>query len=84
MNKKSEMYGVVYMIQFPGYEDPKMKSLELFSSFDEAVERSEEIIKEFKEEYDIDYVEHATREKPVTIMDNGEVTGYVYIVETQV
>ena len=61
-----------------------MESLELFSSFDEAVEKSEEIIKEFEEEYGIDYVEYATRENSVAIISNGEVSGYVYIVETHV
>ena len=83
MNKKSEMYGAIYILLFPCCQDPIMKSLELFSSFEETAKRSEEIIKEFEEDYGIDYVEHATRENPVTVIGNGEVSGYVYIVETQ-
>ena len=47
MNKMREIYGVVNMILFPEDEDPEMLSLELFSSFAKAKERSEEIIKEF-------------------------------------
>lgn len=48
MNKMREIYGVVNMILFPEDEDPEMLSLELFSSFAKAKERSEEIIKELK------------------------------------
>ena len=44
MNKMREIYGVVNMILFPEDEDPEMLSLELFSSFAKAKERSEEII----------------------------------------
>ena len=47
MNKMREIYGVVNMILFPEDEDPEMLSLELFSSFAKAKERSEEIIKEY-------------------------------------
>ena len=43
MNKMREIYGVVNMILFPEDEDPEMLSLELFSSFAKAKERSEEI-----------------------------------------
>ena len=74
MNKMREIYGVVNMILFPEDEDPEMLSLELFSSFAKAKERSEEIIKEF--------IEHATKKNPVAVMGNGDVTGYVYIVKT--
>ena len=52
MNKMREIYGVVNMILFPEDEDPEMLSLELFSSFAKAKERSEEIIKEFPESQD--------------------------------
>ena len=78
MNKMREIYGVVNMILFPEDEDPEMLSLELFSSFAKAKERSEEIIKEFID----DYGEHATKKNPVAVMGNGDVTGYVYIVKT--
>ena len=78
MNKMREIYGVVNMILFPEDEDPEMLSLELFSSFAKAKERSEEIIKEFID----DYIEHATKKNPVAVMGNGDVTGYVYIVKT--
>ena len=58
-----------------------MLSLELFSSFAKAKERSEEIIKEFIDDYGEDYIEHATKKNPVAVMGNGDVTGYVYIEE---
>ena len=79
MNKMREIYGVVNMILFPEDEDPEMLSLELFSK---AIERSEEIIKEFIDDYGEDYIEHATKKNPVAVMGNGDVTGYVYIVKT--
>ena len=82
MNKMREIYGVVNMILFPEDEDPEMLSLELFSSFAKAKERSEEIIKEFIDDYGEDYIEHATKNNPVAVMGNGDVTGYVYIVKT--
>lgn len=44
--------------------------------------RSEEIIKEFIDDYGEDYIEHATKKNPVAVMGNGDVTGYVYIVKT--
>ena len=56
MNKMREIYGVVNMILFPEDEDPEMLSLELFSSFAKAKERSEEIIKEFIDDYGEDYL----------------------------
>ena len=77
MNKMREIYGVVNMILFPEDEDPEMLSLELFSSFAKAKERSEEIIKEFIDDYGEDYIEHATKKNPVAVMGNGDVTGYV-------
>lgn len=82
MSKTSEIYGVINIMSVPYDEKPEMESLELFTSFDKAVERSEEIIKEFIDEYGEDYIQHATKKKPVAIMGNGDLTGYVYIVET--
>lgn len=73
------MYGVIYLIQLPIKEDPRLLSLELFPHFDDAKKRTEELIKEFVEEYGEDYIEHASKENPVAIMFNGEVTGYAYI-----
>ena len=73
------MYGVIYIICFPHNGDPEMQSLELFNSYDEAKKRTQEIVKEFIENYDEDYIQYATPEKPVTIMSNGEVTSYAYI-----
>ena len=80
-NKKGDviMYGVIYIICFPHKEDPKMQSLELFNSYDEAEKRTQEIIKEFIEEYGEDLTVYATPQKPVAIMFNGEVTAYAYI-----
>ena len=60
MNKMREIYGVVNMILFPEDEDPEMLSLELFSSFAKAKERSEEIIKEFIDDYGEDYKEKSS------------------------
>ena len=83
MNEMCKMYGVINIMMFPCSEDPEMESLELFPSFDKARERSEEIIKEFVDDYGEDYIEHTTKENSVAIMSNGDVTGFVYIVETQ-
>ena len=73
------MYGVIYIICFPHKEDPKMRSLELFNSYDEAEKRTQRIINEFIETYGEDSIEYATPEDPVAIMFNGEVTAYAYI-----
>lgn len=75
----SEMYGVVNMRLYPHEQDPRLISLELFGSFAEAVERSEELMVQFREDYGEEYFEHATERKPVAIMFNGEVTEYAYI-----
>lgn len=82
MEKKDEIYGVVNIMLLPDREEPKLVSMQLYYSFEEAMDRSEEIIEEFIDDYGEDYIEHATRKRPVAIMDNGEVTGYVYIIET--
>ena len=66
----------------PFNEEPEMLSLELFPSFKKAMERSEQIIEEFVNDYGEDYIKRATKENPVAIMGNGDVTGYVYIVKT--
>jgi len=75
------MYGVIYIICFPHEQDPRMESLELFNSYDEAEKRTQEIIKEFIEIYDEDFTKYATPKDPVAIMFNGEVTAYAYIKE---
>jgi len=75
------MYGLVNVICFPCDEDPQMLSLTLFNSFEEALKNTEIIIEKFIEDYGEDIIEKATQEKPVTIMFNGEVTAYAYIVE---
>ena len=77
------MIGVVNLIVFPNSEDPKLRSLEIFNSFSEAKQRSEEIIEEFIEDYGEDWIEHATKEEPTAIMFNGEVTAYAYIIEVK-
>lgn len=88
MNKHIESnslkFGVVYIINWPERDDPKMISLEICTSFDAAKIRTEELIQEFEEEYGLDYFEHATEERPMAVMFNGNVTGWVYIVETNV
>lgn len=73
------MYGVIYMLQFPYPNDPKMQSLELFDTFDEAKDRTEELADVFIEEYGEEYIEHATVRRPVAIMSNGETIGYAFI-----
>lgn len=82
MNKICKIYGVINFMTISCNEEPEMLSLELFSTFEKAVERSEEIIKEFVDDYGEDYIEHATKERPIAIMGNDDMTGYVYIVET--
>ena len=73
------MYGVIYINDFPDEQNLNLVSLELFSTFEEAKKRTYEIADEFSEEYGIDDIEYATEENPVTIMFNGEITGYAYI-----
>lgn len=73
------MYGVAYLIQFPNKEDPRMLSLDLFETFDEALERTKQLAEDFIEEYGEDIIEYATESNPVTVMYNGEVTAYAYI-----
>lgn len=73
------MYGVIYLILFPEYEDPEMQSLELYPTYEEAEQRTREIVKESIEEYGEDDIEYATEKKHVAIMYNGEVTGFAYI-----
>ena len=75
------MFGVAYLIQFPDGHEPRMESLELFNSFDDAEIRTREIIFKFIEEYGDDVIEYASKEDPVAIMYNGDVTAYVYIKE---
>ena len=70
------MYGVIYLIQFPDDQDPEMKSLELYPTYEEAEQRSREIVLEFIEEYGEGQIEYATEDNPVTVMYNGEVTGF--------
>ena len=77
------MYGVVNIIKYPDFEDPKMLSLELFPTFDEAANRTKAIIETFIEEYGEDYIQTATKEEPIAIMSNGEVVEYAYIVEVK-
>lgn len=84
MNDKNLMYGVVNILVLPCCMDPEMISLEVFSSFDKALERSEEIIEEFIDKYGRDEIVHATEKKPVAVMYNGEVTAYAYIVKVDV
>ena len=73
------MYGVINIIKFPDFEDPRMLSLELFPTFDEAEKRTREIVEKFIEEYGEDYVEYATEKRPVAIMFNGDVIAYAFI-----
>ena len=73
------MYGVAYLIHFPDEEDPNMLSLELFETFDEALERTKQIAEDFIADYGEDIIEYATESNPVTVMFNGEVTAYAYI-----
>lgn len=73
------MYGVIYLIQFPDDQDPAMQSLEVYAAYEEAEQRVHEIVTEFIDEYGEDDIEYGTESKPVTIMYNGEVTGYAFI-----
>ena len=73
------MYGVIYLIQFSDNQDPEMQSLELYSTYEEAEQRTHEIVTDFIDEYGEDDIEYGTESNPVTIMYNGEVTGYAFI-----
>lgn len=79
-NKEGEkMYGVIYIFQVPYDDTPILKNLELFSSFKEALHRSETLIDEFKNEYGEYYIQHANEEDMVAIMSNGDVVAYAFI-----
>ena len=73
------MYGVIYLIQFPDDQDPEMQSLELYPTYEDAEKRTREIVSEFIDEYGEDDIEYATEDDPVTVMYNGEVTGFAFI-----
>lgn len=73
------MYGVIYLIHFPDDQDPKLQSLELYLTYEEAEQRTRDIASEFNGEYGEDFTQHATKKKPVAVMYNGEVTGYAFI-----
>lgn len=73
------MYGVIYIQDLPDEQDLNIVSLELFSDFEDAVNRTHKIAEEFIDEFGIDDVEYATEGNPVTIMFNGEFTAYAYI-----
>ena len=75
------MYGVVHLMQYPEREDPTFLSLELFASFKDAEKRTRRIVKDFIEDYGEDFIEYATKESPVAIASNDEVTAYAYIAE---
>lgn len=73
------MYGVIYLIQFPENQNPEMQSLALYPTYEEAEQRTKEIVEEFIDDYGEDFIEYGTADNPVTVMYNGEVTGYVFI-----
>lgn len=75
------MFAVAYLIHFPEEEDPRMESIQLYPSFDEAEKRTKELIDEFISDYGEDMIEYATKESPVAVMYNGDVTAYAYIKE---
>ena len=56
-----------------------MQLLALYHTYEEAEQRIKEIVEEFIDEYDEEFVEYGTADNPVTVMYNGEVTGYVFI-----
>ena len=67
------MFAVAYLIHFPEEEDPRMESIQLYPSFDEAEKRTKELIDEFISDYGEDMIEYATKESPVAVMYNGDV-----------
>lgn len=73
--------GLVTFIQYPGQEDPKIEELQLFDNMDDTIARSEELMQEFIEEYDLDYCEHATAENCFAWASNGEVVWRAYFKE---
>ena len=75
------MYAVAYLIHFPDEEDPRMESIQLYPSFEQAEIRTRELIDDFVELYGEDMIEYATKESPVAVMYNGDVTAYAYIKE---
>ncbi len=56
---------------------------DFFDSFSEAKARTEELIKEFIEDFGEDIIEYATKADPVAVMYNGEVTAYAFIEEVK-
>ncbi len=79
------MYGICYLIHFPHEEDPRLESMEIFNSFEEAEERTREIMKNFFDEYGEDDfgTVYPSKNKPKAVMFNGEVTGFVFIKEIE-
>ena len=75
------MYGVIYLTKIQDF-DPEFESLEMFSTFDEAQEKAKNTIEKFIEEYGGETDGFPTKENPVATAYNDDVTGYVYIAET--
>ena len=75
------MYGIVVILDYPFDADPEMMSLTLCDSFEEALKKTEIIIEKFIEDFGEDTIEKATKENPVTVMYNGDITEYAFIVE---
>ena len=75
------MIGLVTFTQDPEQQDPRIRELELFENMEDAIERSEELMQEFIEEFDLDECGHATAQNRFAWASNGDVIWRAYIKE---
>ena len=73
------MYCLIEQVLYPYKEKPKLLSVELYETFEDAQNRSEVLMQSFIEEYGSEYVNHAKIPKPIASADNDDVSWWCYI-----
>lgn len=77
------MFSVVELMMFPISQKPDLCKVELYRTYDEALNRANSLLREFLEEFGEDYSEKASAKKPLATASNGEVDWWAYIKEVQ-
>lgn len=77
------MFSVVELMMFPVSQYPDLCKVELFPTYEKAIDRANSLLKEFLETFGEDYSVKASVKKPLAIASNGEVNWWAYIKEIQ-
>ena len=77
------MTALITFTQNPEQEDPRLEHLEFFSNFEDARERSDQLMLEFFDEYGKDCCERANEKKRFAWATNGEVVFRAYFKEIE-